>query len=327
MTMHLAVDEGGSNIRVLVYNDSFLPLFSAQAGSIRTVTTEPTLVDAHLEDLMTQLAPLRGQRIGRISGVCSKPFLNRLAQQCSWEEVRPLGEGTIGFAAAGLFGDGMLALSGTGSTIFARKNGKNTTFGGYGPLVYDKGSGYHLGRDAFEAVIHSYAGIGEKTLLEPLLLDHLGYPDLGDAILSIYHINDQSPAATVAACAPLVAQAANRGDPVARNILIRGGQSLATQTVVLHRMAAMEDTCPITISGGTFKGHPLFYDSFQSSVTEALPNAQLVLPMVSPIVGAVFLHAHEQLGNAFFSQQQYLKTAYADYRFTLPQDRESEVFL
>jgi N-acetylglucosamine kinase-like BadF-type ATPase len=47
--------------------------------------------------------------------------------------------------------DGILLIAGTGSVAFARKNGKVTRAGGWGPILSDEGSGYWIG---LRALLH-----------------------------------------------------------------------------------------------------------------------------------------------------------------------------
>ncbi len=100
--------------------------------------------------------PLHGQRHRRISGLLSKPFTDHLAQVCTLDEQHLLSESTIALAASEQFGDGILALSGMGCTIFAHKGREITALGGCGAVVYDNGSGYHVGHEALKATTHAY---------------------------------------------------------------------------------------------------------------------------------------------------------------------------
>jgi N-acetylglucosamine kinase-like BadF-type ATPase len=223
----------------------------------------------------------------------------------------------LGMNAAELFGDGILSLSGTGATMFARYNGRHFGTGGYGAAVSDAGSGYWIGRAAFNAAIEDDEGRGVRTILTDLLAEKLGgtRANFGHAIFAIYGKTDISPTAYVASCTPLVYQAAMAGDTAAMRILERAGYLIGAQTVAMVRKNKLPTTLPITISGSVWRSHPLLFDSYRDTLSKAGMEGNLPIPAFEPIVGAVIGHAHRAgviFDDAFRAQltEDYKKHAF-----------------
>ncbi|GHF75375.1 N-acetylglucosamine kinase [Streptomyces thermodiastaticus] len=154
------------------------------------------------------------------------------------EVVTVLSDTEIALAGApGSPGDGLVLIAGTGA-VAARITGGITvaTADGNGWLLGDSGSGFWLGREAVRSALASLDGRGAPTALTPAVLAHyLGEmaPDepatpaaaqrLRDRLVRAVH---ERPVVDLACLAPLVAQTADRGDPVARRLLSGAAEHL-----------------------------------------------------------------------------------------------------
>jgi len=107
-------------------------------------------------------------------------------------------------------GDGIVAITGTGSGVFARVSGVMHQVGGWGYLLGDEGGGYDLGRRALTAALRAHDGRGEATILVELCEKKLGEP-VANAVARIYN----EGRAFIASFAPLLLEAQERGDPAA----------------------------------------------------------------------------------------------------------------
>ncbi len=317
MHKYLAVDSGGTKVAAILYDDSFRPLKTARAGSMRQNTTSQNLIDSNVESLFSQLGITPDTEIAKVSGIYDGYLLNRLSEYCTVGSSESYGELGLGLYAAGIFGDGILSLSGTGSTTFAKFKGKTYILGGYGAAVSDEGSGYWMSRIALDCAIKSYEGRGEKTLLEDLITEHFGRSDLRDAIFSIYSAPDKSPAACVASCAPVVEKAAYAGDRIALKIIEDTGRSLGEQLLALMRINNIPNTLPVTISGSVWRGHPLMFANFKNTVTEKDSGINIIVPEFEPIVGSVIGHYYAENGKFEESDREFFRTNYSEYLFNI----------
>ena len=147
MKRYLALDAGGTKVAALLYDGDFNQIASAVSGSLRENTTSKDLIEKHIDQIITGLG-LDGGEIEEIGGTCEGSLVERIKTICSVKKVAMSGELDLGLSAAGIFGDGMLALSGTGATLFYKYKGKSDGTGGYGASVSDEGSGYWIARNA-----------------------------------------------------------------------------------------------------------------------------------------------------------------------------------
>ena len=168
MKQYLAVDSGGTKVLAILYDEAFRPIRSARAGSMRDNTTARDLVLRNADQLIDDLG-IGGQTISLLTGVWDGGLSERLNARCTVEKSIGCGELDEGFYAAGIIGNGYLALSGTGATLFARYEGKAYYCGGFGAAVADEGSGYWMSRNAFNAAIKDWEGRGPYTLLTQLI--------------------------------------------------------------------------------------------------------------------------------------------------------------
>jgi len=320
MANYLAVDSGGTKVLAILYDEAFRPKAISRVGSFRTNTTSPELVRHNMEQMQKELGLTPGTVIDQISGVVYQDFLDFLKQTCTVKNVLHISELETGLHAACIFGDGINALSGTGSNIGVIYQGKDYSAGGYGAAVADSGSGYWMAREAMNAAIADFEGFGEQTLLTKLIAEYFGYTadDLRTAIFSIYSNTELSPVAQVASCAPLVSQAASAGDQVAIDILKRAGEILGKQATALVSKNHFPDDMPLTISGSVWRSNRILFDSFAACIRSQSPNRPIKLPEFEPILGVMARHCIELTGDFNDADRARFKELYPQYQFSLP---------
>ena len=299
MKRYLALDAGGSKVAAVLYDEDFGQVAAVIGGSVRANTTSRDLAEKHIGQLIDGLE-LEGGEIEAVCGICEPCLLERLGAVCRVKRAKCMNEFELGLSAAGIFGDGMLAISGTGASLFCRCNGNVVQAGGYGAPVADEGSGYWMGRNAFIAAIRDDEGRGPRTLLADLIPRQLGFggrDDLRKAIFSIYGNGSRSPVACVARCAPLVTAAARKGDAVAADILKDAGRLLAEQLLHLVRKHNLPDDLPLAISGSVWRGDALFFDTFRSLVRAQCPSRTVIVPKFEPVLGVVTRHFFGKYGH------------------------------
>ncbi|MBE6541383.1 MAG: hypothetical protein E7672_02930 [Ruminococcaceae bacterium] len=317
MANYIAVDAGGTKVAAILYDENFKPLRRAKVGSMRSNTTSPELVEKNASDLVEQLGITENTVINRVAGIYDRSLISKLNEVCTVEEQISYGELGLGLYAAGIFGDGILSLSGTGATTFAKFNGKEYMVGGYGAIVSDEGSGYWMSREALNYAIKDFEGRGEKTLLTEFITKHFERDNLHDAIFSIYGRKNVSPASSVASCAPLVEKAAYAGDRIALKIIEATGASMADQLMSLMRMYNIPGTVPVTVSGSIWKGHELMFSTYKNKIENHDKNIKIILPDFEPIVGSVIGHFYQVHGKFDSTDKEFFKQYYSEYLFNV----------
>ncbi len=318
---NLALDAGGSKVIAVLYDDDFNMISSHRTGSLRDNTTAEELIAENIRRLLSDME-IAGKPISCVTGIVDRRLLAALREICTVDTVMGAGELALGLCASALFGDGLLALSGTGATMYARCGGNNYATGGYGAAVYDAGSGYHIGREAFRAAIEDDEERGPRTVLTDLLAKKLGgsRPSFSHNVFAMYRQQDISPTAYVASCTPLVSEAAFSGDGVAMRILEDAGRLLGAQLVALVKKHRLPRSLPVTISGSVWRSHPILFDSFRDTLAESGLDGHLHIPAFEPIVGAIISHYHRVHGIFDEAAHTHIATQFAKYRFEVASD-------
>lgn len=191
----------------------------------------------------------------------------------------------IALEAAFGAGEGILLLAGTGSAAFGRDaNGHSARAGGRGPWFSDEGSAFDIGRRAFQAATLADEHRGPATQLSKRILAwHEAHT--WDALLE--HIT-KSPDAVFPKTFPLVAELADAGDAVARDILSVAAQSLVQLAESVVKSLNLGDReIPIAQVGGVF-GRSKFFDSaIAAELKKTLPRARLAGVKIPPAEAAV----------------------------------------
>ena len=133
--------------------------------------------------------------------------------------------------------EGIILISGTGSICYGRDaTGKIARAGGWGHLIDDGGSAYRVARDGFAAVMQSIDGRIGPTLLKDYFFRKLEINTPEEVIPFLYH--PQTDKRKIAAFAPLVEQAAAKGDLAALDIIDQNASLLMDLIkAVVHQLS------------------------------------------------------------------------------------------
>ncbi len=317
MKYYLAIDSGGTKAAAILYNEDFKRVAVCVTGSVRPNSTGAALVKKHTEDIINRLE-LKGKTIEEYGGTCEQSVIDAIKSVCTVKGRGIFGELDMGLSAAGIFGDGLLALCGTGATVFSRVGGKKLAAGGYGFAVSDEGSGYYVGRQAILAAIRDREGRGERTSLTDLIPRHLGFSgreELRDAIFSFYANEDVSPVTCVARCAPVAVKAAEEGDETAVSILKEAGRLLAEQMCYLIRENGLPDGLPAALSGSMWRGNPVLFNEFKKVLTEKCGKRKIVIPRIEPVLGVLAKRIYDEKGSLDDGDISELLTEFPEFEY------------
>ena len=326
MKRYLALDAGGTKVAAVLYNDDFEQIGAVVSGSLRENTTSRELVEKHIGQIIDGLG-LDGGEIEEIRGICEKSLIERIKSICHVKSHAIAKVLELGLSAAGIFGDGLLALSGTGASLLCRYRGEFLRTGSYGAPVADEGSGYWIGRSAFIAAIRDDEERGPRTLVTDLIPRHLGFKgreELDQSIFSIYGNANNSPVACVAKCAPLVTDAAKLGDAVAIGILRDAGRLLAEQLLHLIRKYNLPDNLPLTISGSVWRGDRMIFNTFRSLIEAQCPSRTIIIPRLEPVLGVISRQYYERFGHFDERDAAIIAGNFPDFTFELDKPKPRE---
>jgi N-acetylglucosamine kinase-like BadF-type ATPase len=186
---------------------------------------------------------------------------------------------------------GVAVLAGTGSIALARAaDGREGRAGGWGYLLGDEGSGYWLGREAIAAYLQVLEGRRTAGPLAARIASATGARTVPEGIAWVN--SGDNPVARLAGLAPLVSEAVDAGDEVARGILCRAGQALAdlaAAAVGQIRPKGALDRVQVACCGGVWAAGAALTAPFREALADRLPGATVSPPLLPPVAGAIVL--------------------------------------
>jgi N-acetylglucosamine kinase-like BadF-type ATPase len=184
---------------------------------------------------------------------------------------------------------GIVVVSGTGSIAYGRDaRGRAARSGGWGYLLGDEGGGFWIGRAALVAVVRQFDGRGPRTVLTEMVLSAMQITTPTQLIHAVYERGPQRYA--IARIAPIVQQAAERGDAVAADIIERAAAELAAAAAsVIGRLDMRGEPFPTVLVGGVFRGVPSLIGKMAARIAEVAPRSDVSQLTTEPALGAVTL--------------------------------------
>ena len=281
----LGIEGGGTKTEWLLVDASGTPMRSGvlPASNLRLVS------DAFLEELFRVL-PTDATHVGVFLAGCATGADRARLRACA-ARVWPQAELAVGsdresgFAAA--FGgvDGVTVIAGTGSAITGRREGRYEKAGGWGQLLGDIGSGYHLAVQALRHVLWAYDLTRRVTQPAENILSALALNRLEELVSWAAEADKMA----VAKLAPVVFEAAARGDEEMGAILQGGACALADGACATVARLGFEEPPEIKLQGGLFLHHPEYAELFHRRFAQTHPKARVSICTESGAAGSVWL--------------------------------------
>ena len=179
---------------------------------------------------------------------------------------------------------GTILIAGTGSIMFGKdRKGEIHRVGGFGRLIGDEGSGYMIGRKGLIALAKEYDGRGGKTLLAGLVDEKFGISNPANLITEIYNNKFD-----IASAAPLVINAAEKGDPICISILEDETKELIRHVEAMKKLL-MDASVKLCLIGGIISTGNYFSKLFEEKINKAVPGVQINKPDYPPVMGAILM--------------------------------------
>ena len=196
---------------------------------------------------------------------------------------------------------GIALIAGTGSMCYGQNAaGKTARAGGWGYLFGDEGGALDITKQALRAALRYEEGWGPKTQLRDSFLTINRAKSANELMHRFYKTG--YPRSRIASNAPLVDDAAKRGDEVAREILNSAAQQLATYTAAVRdQLFKAGEAAVVAYIGGVFRSL-ILRERFRMLV-EFHDGNVLQAPVYEPAAGAL-LGAYRLLG--LFPEIRYL---------------------
>lgn len=191
--------------------------------------------------------------------------------------------------------DGVSVIAGTGSIAYGEYAGRHARAGGWGELFGDEGSGFWIAREGLVAFARMADGRAPSGPLREHVRRHYGLADDLDlaGLISGLSAGERS---SLAALAPLVADAARAGDGAARAVFRRAADELADLVRAVRQQLGVPPgvTVPVSYTGGVFETGGLVLEPFAEALGRA-GGLELKPPRLKPVYGAA-LYAARAVG-------------------------------
>jgi len=290
------IDGGGTHSRAILMTDKGKVVFVGKGPSLNYHDIGAGQVSSTIKRLFNDALSKAHARPDECKGVCLG--LAGAGQQHDRDILQPIFNDLFGKESYLLMGDaqialvggtlseiGIIVLAGTGSMVYGRnEDNVEGRVGGYGPLLSDQGSGYHIGLEALKMIVQYHDDMEDKPDFHDLVFNHIGVERIGDFISWV-----NSTSATrerIASIAPIVIQAANEDDPLADEILNRQADGLAKCVDALHKRLSFPERADVVLSGGLFSDTSYFSQMLRRKIHYFIPGANVIAPKLDAVVGA-----------------------------------------
>jgi N-acetylglucosamine kinase-like BadF-type ATPase len=303
VTLVLGVDGGGRKTHVMVSDESGAVLGAGEAGpsnwEIAGVEPATHAILAASDQALAEAGMRRGDVEAAVFGLAGLDWPADERRMVA--AIEPLGIGgqqrLVNDAFVALRAGcpqpwGIVVISGTGA-IVAGRDPAGTEFRtlGLGRVFGDFGSEFDVSELAVSAVAEAYVGRGPSTMLSELLCARTGVDTAEELLERISRADTRLRSPEVANMAPLVLQATEAGDLVARQILEEIGHALGESAGYVAAHLRMQDLdFQVVLAGNLFRTpNRYLLDELELGVRRTAPMASLTILEAPPVVGAVLM--------------------------------------
>lgn len=190
---------------------------------------------------------------------------------------------------------GILIAAGTGSVcLFTTPDGQYRQLGGWGYLLGDTGSGFHIGKLAITHALDQMDKGRQPTRLTETLLQFYHAQNPRELITLTYAA--PGPQRFVASCARQVIELAASNDPDALNIVQSAAEALVELArTAIHHMQAYSGKIQIALAGGILTADSIVSRMVKHKLCESKKTIEYMPQRCAPAVAAVF-HAAARHG-------------------------------
>lgn len=179
----------------------------------------------------------------------------------------------------------IVVIGGTGSVLMFVNQDQLEQIGGFGHLLGDEGSAYHLSMNALRDIIKHYENNNSYDEFAKSILNHLGIKDKF-GVRDYVYANDKT---TIANLAKHVSKLANEGNLKAKELLEEEGRQLARQTVQAYLKLRNKEEVIIALRGGFLLNAPYVKETLIKELKMSIPSFKIDESDESPVKGAYYL--------------------------------------
>ena len=179
----------------------------------------------------------------------------------------------------------IMVIGGTGSVLMVSDGDQASMVGGFGHLLGDEGSAYHLAITALKKIIEEKESNQKMSELSKLILKEIEALDYLDIKNFVYNNNKSD----IARLAKFIAQCALNHNLDAISLLKQEGRYLAKQTLNAYNLSNKKEKVVIALRGGFLLNAPYVKDTLIEELKISLKDFELDIHPIEPVIGAYYL--------------------------------------
>ena len=292
MNYYIAIDSGGTNCRISLYNKRAEIIHSDVFNSVHYSSAGAKSFSSHIAGIIKTLLNSKGLYLTECSGICAGIAGARL--KSNKDEIRKylseelaffniIIESDTAIAFEDLFGsdDGLILICGTGSVLFGRLNGEFVRLGGWGKLLGDDGSSYFIGLNFLKSLVKHFDKSNDAIETE-ILLNDLFSLNRENIIDKVYHKKFD-----VASLAPFVVEQAGKGDKLCSDVVAKEIEGVFDLFDTFKAKHGMNNNYKVAFTGTLIESDNYFSRRLKELLRNNFENHFVFLDtLVNPVNGA-----------------------------------------
>jgi len=182
--------------------------------------------------------------------------------------------------------EGYCLIAGTGSIAMGRsQDGELVRSGGHGYMLGDEGSAAWIGKTAIARILRSLEDRDISTGMLPDILETTGLTQSDELIKYVHH----ETKVKIAKLAPVITQAARKGDPLALDILRVAAGELALLVKSVIGQSPWIKRMELVVAGGVMEHDEIVTNKLKESLANDFPSLLVSSPKGTALDGACML--------------------------------------
>jgi N-acetylglucosamine kinase-like BadF-type ATPase len=179
----------------------------------------------------------------------------------------------------------IMVIGGTGSVLMMSDGNKANMVGGFGHLLGDEGSAYHLAITALKKIIEEKESNQKITPLSEKILEEINIFDYQDIKSFVYNRNKSE----IAKLSKFIAACADNQDEDAIHLMKQEGKHLANQTINAYHRLLKKEKMIIALRGGFLLNAPYVKETLIEELNKSLKDFIIDMNPIEPVIGAYYL--------------------------------------
>jgi N-acetylglucosamine kinase-like BadF-type ATPase len=305
----VAVDGGNSKTDLALVADDGTVLATARGPGMPTYLSDENV--RIIADLLNSAAatagidgqaPIATQLVACVANVDlpeDERQLERMLAEQGWTRSTVVANDTFAVLRAGLDDVpaegadrpwGVAVTCGAGiNCVGVAPDSRTAGYLALGSITGDWGGGYSLGGAAQWHAIRAEDGRGPDTELARIVPAHFGLARPTDVAVALH--KGQLKYEQIRELAPLVFEASDDGDPVARKVVLKLAKEIATMAVaVIRRLDLADAAIPVILGGGVLAANnAIMIAAISERVSAVASLAQFRVVEAIPVAGAALM--------------------------------------